>query len=186
MESISLAENRRTLIIIAIIILVALAAFYFTRSKPAFVAPAPPAQDPSIGPANAPVTIVEYGDFGCTTCLGWERAGVRSQILANYNGKVRFIWRDFPVITAQSPKAAEAAQCAFLQGKFWPYHDLLYQKTPALSVSNLKQYAADLGLDTVQFNQCLDSGQEQAKVTASMQAAHKLNFVGTPSFSVNN
>ncbi|HMD89371.1 MAG TPA: thioredoxin domain-containing protein [Anaerolineaceae bacterium] len=186
MGSISLAENRRTLTILAIIILAALAAFYFTRSKPASIVPAPLAQDPAIGPANAPVTIVEYGDFGCTTCLGWERAGVRSQILANYNGKVRFIWRDFPVITAQSPKAAEAAQCAFLQGKFWPYHDLLYQKAPALSTSNLKQYAADLGLDTIKFNHCLDSGQEQAKVTASMQAAYKLNFVGTPSFTVNN
>ena len=99
---------------------------------------------------------------------------------------MRFIWRDFPVITPQSPKAAQAAQCAFIQGKFWPYHDLLYQKTPALSISDLKQYAAGLGLDLFKFNQCLDSGQEKAKVTTSMQAAYNLHFVGTPAFTVNN
>jgi protein-disulfide isomerase len=179
-------ENRKSFFIVAIVVLAALAAFYFSHAKQAVVAPAPLSQDPSLGPLDAPVTIVEYGDFGCITCLGWERAGVRNQILANYSGKVRFFWRDFPVITPQSPKVAQAAQCAFVQGKFWPYHDLLYQKAPALSISNLKQYAADLGLNTAQFNQCLDSGQQQAKVTASTQAAYKLHFVGTPSFTVNN
>ena len=176
----------KTSLIIAIMLIAAGAAFYLTQSKPATGPAAPLSQDPSIGPANALVTIVEYGDFGCPTCLGWERAGVRNQILSNYSGKVRFIWRDFPVITPQSPKAAQAAQCAFIQGKFWPYHDLLYQKAPALSISDLKQYAAGLGLDTAKFNQCLDSGQEQAKVAASMQAAYQLHFVGTPSFTVNN
>ena len=172
--------------ILAVVILAAGAAIYFSRPKASAAAPNQTVQaDPAIGPANAPVTIIEYGDFGCTTCLGWERAGVRKKILASYSDKVRFIWRDFPVITAQSPKAAQAGQCAFLQGQFWPYHDLLYQKAPALSVSDLKSYAAELGLDTAKFNQCLDSGQEQAKVSASMQQAYQLHFVGTPSFTVN-
>ncbi|HTX90763.1 MAG TPA: thioredoxin domain-containing protein [Anaerolineales bacterium] len=143
------------------------------------------ALDPSLGPANAKVTIVEYGDFGCTTCLGWERAGVRQQILAKYGDQVRFVWRDYPIITAQSPKAAEAGQCASDQGKFWEYHDLLYQKAPALSVSDLKAYAAGLGLDAARFDDCLDSGQDAPKVNQSWQEAKALGFVGTPAFVIN-
>jgi hypothetical protein len=74
--------------------------------------------DPFIGSINAPVTIVEYGDFGCPSCRGWHNAGILKQVQAVYGDQVRFVWRDFPVITAQSPKAAEAAQCAYDQGYF--------------------------------------------------------------------
>ena len=143
-------------------------------------------QDPSLGPADAKVTIVEYGDFGCTTCRAWYQAGVLEKTIRQYGDKVRFVWRDFPIITSQSPKAAEAGQCAFVQGKFWQYHDLLYKRAPALSVDDLKSYAADLGLDTAKFNLCLDSGQEKAKVDQSMQDAYQHGFRATPSFLVNN
>ena len=68
--------------------------------------------DPYIGSINAPVTIVEYGDFGCPACRGWHNAGILERVQATYGDQVRFVWRDFPVINAQSPKAAEAAQCA--------------------------------------------------------------------------
>jgi protein-disulfide isomerase len=98
---------------------------------------------------------------------------------------VRFVWRDLPIITAQSPKAAEAGQCANAQGKFWEYHDLLYARAPALSLSDLKSYAAELGLDTTVFNQCLDSGQSQAKVAQNQQDAVSHGIHGTPSFLVN-
>ena len=104
------------------------------------------------------MTIIEYGDFGCTTCRGWEQAGVLKQIVAAYGNQVHFVWRDYPIITAQSPQAAEAGQCAFDQDKFWQYHDLLYAKAPALSISNLKSYAAQIGLNTAQFDQCLELG----------------------------
>jgi protein-disulfide isomerase len=106
-------------------------------------------------------------------------------VLSAYGDRVRFVWKDFPIITAQSPKAAEAGQCAFDQGKFWPYHDLLYNRAPALSVRDLKSYAAQLGLDTTKFNQCLDSGRYQAKVNQSLQEAYQRGFQGTPSFLVN-
>ena len=96
------------------------------------------------------------------------------------------MWRDFPVITAQSPKAAEAGQCAYDQGKFWEYHDLLYERAPALSVSDLKAYAAEIGLDTERFNQCLDSSQHQATVERDEQEAFRRGFRGTPSFLVND
>jgi protein-disulfide isomerase len=112
--------------------------------------------------------------------------GVLPQILDHYNSQVRFVWRDLPVITAQSPKAAEAGQCANAQGKFWEYHDLLYARAPALSISDLKSYAAELGLDTATFNQCLDSGQFQAKVAQNEQDAHNHGLGNPPAFLVND
>lgn len=141
--------------------------------------------EPSLGPADAPVTLIEYGDFGCTTCRGWYKAGVLDKLRATYGDRLRFVWRDFPIITAQSPKAAEAGQCAFDQGKFWQYHDLLYQRAPALSVSDLKSYAAELGLETARFNQCLDSGEKAAIVQKSAADARQRGFTATPDFLLN-
>jgi protein-disulfide isomerase len=141
--------------------------------------------EPSLGPVDAPVTLIEYGDFGCTTCRGWYNAGVLDKLRATYGDKLRFVWRDFPIITTQSPKAAEAGQCAFDQGKFWQYHDLLYQRAPALSVSDLKSYAAELGFDTARFNQCLDSGEKAAIVQKSEADARQHGFTATPDFLLN-
>ena len=144
------------------------------------------ASNPILGSDSAKVVITEYGDFGCTSCRAWHNAGVLEQILATYGDQVQFVWKDFPVITAQSPKAAEAGQCALDQDKFWEYHDLLFAKAPALSVSDLKEYAAQVGLDTTKFNQCLDSGQNRAKVEQSLnEAQRQYAFPGTPSFLVN-
>lgn len=142
--------------------------------------------DPFIGAADAPVTIVEYGDFGCPSCRAWHNAGIFEQVRAVYGDQVRFMWRDFPVITARSPKAAEAAQCAYDQGLFWEYHDLLFEQASSLSISDLKDNAAVLGLDTALFDQCLDSGQHQATVERDLQDAYRRRFRGTPSFLVND
>jgi protein-disulfide isomerase len=143
-------------------------------------------EDPAIGPTDAKVTIVEYGDFGCPTCRGWEKAGVRDQVLSAYGKQVRFVWRNFPIITAQSPKAAEAGHCANEQGKFWDYHHLLYQMASNLSVADLKSYAKQIGLDEQQFNQCLDSGKYSATVQQEIKAGYQLGFIGTPSFLIND
>ena len=160
--------------------------FSLTRPQASSLSAARLASDPALGPESAKVTIIEYGDFGCTTCRAWEKAGVLKQVVAMYGDKVHFVWRDFPVITAQSPKAAEAGQCAFDQGKFWEYHDLLYAKAPALSISDLKAYATQLGLDGARFDQCLDSSQDKAKVDQSLDEGHQYDFPGTPSFVINN
>ncbi len=144
------------------------------------------ADDRAIGPATAPVTIVEYGDFGCPTCRAWHNAGILQQVIDKYGDKVHFVWRDFPVITPQSPKAAEAARCASDQGKFWAYHDVLYARQPILDVNSLKSYAAQMGLDAAKFNQCLDSGQHQAEVKRDLQDAFARHFTGTPSFLIND
>ena len=148
--------------------------------------PGLPADNRALGPATAPVTIVEYGDFGCTTCRAWHNAGILNQIRNKYGDKVRFMWRDFPVITPQSPKAAEAGHCAADQGKFWEYHDVLYARQPILDVDSLKSYAAQMGLDAVKFNQCLDSGPHQAEVNRDWQDAIARGFRGTPSFLIND
>ena len=141
--------------------------------------------NPALGASDAPVTIIEYGDFGCPSCRVWHQAGIRNQVLAEYGDQVQFVWRDFPIITAQSPKAAEAGQCAFDQGKFWEYHDHLFERAKSLSVSDLKAYAREVGLDGAQFDQCLDSGQNKAKVDQNLEQAYQLGFPGAPGFVVN-
>jgi protein-disulfide isomerase len=170
-----------------LLVLSTLVAFIFRpQPKAAGVSADRLTDDPSLGPASAPVTIIEYGDFGCPSCRAWHNAGILEQIRSQYGDQVRFVWRDFPVITAQSPKAAEAAQCAYDQGKFWEYHDLLFARAPALGTSVLKAYAAELGLDTAQFNHCLDSGQHQETVGRDWRDAEARGFLGTPSFLINN
>ena len=183
------AQRRKRLLAAGVgaLALLALAAFIFwprPQSEP--VSPARLADDPSLGPTSAPVTIVEYADFGCPSCRAWHKAGILEQIRAQYGDQVRFVWRDFPVITPKSPKAAEAAQCAYDQGKFWEYHDLLFARAPALGVSDLKVYAADLGLDRSRFDQCLDSGTHRETVRRDWQDAEAHGFRGTPSFLINN
>jgi protein-disulfide isomerase len=141
--------------------------------------------DPALGPKNAPVTIVEYGDFGCTACRAWHNADVLEDLRSKYGDKIRFVFRDFPVITPESPKAAEAGQCAYDQGKFWEYHDRLYT-APAIDVPHLKESAAETGLDMASFNQCLDSGRHAATVNQDLQDATKRGFPGTPAFLLND
>ena len=168
------------------LVLVALIGFVLTRPPKA-----PPldearlASNPSIGLASAKVTVTEFGDFGCPACQSWHESGIKEQIIATYGDDVQFVWKDFPVITAQSPKAAEASQCAFDQGEFWAYHDLLYANAPAIGVSNLKEYATELGLDTALFEACLDSGQNREKTEQSEKEARQLALPGTPAFLVN-
>ncbi len=142
--------------------------------------------DPAKGEGSAPVTITEFGDFNCPSCKAWHDAGILDQILADYDGRVKVVWRDFPVITAQSPKAAEAAQCAFDQDKFWDYHDILFDRAPRLSITNLKTYAAEVGLDIAEFDRCLDSGQHELTVDRDLRAAFQIGLRGTPSFLVND
>ena len=174
--------------LLAIVLVVAYGANRSAQpAAPPQIATQPPVtDDPTLGPSSAPVTLIEYGDFGCTTCRAWEKAGVLKAVRQEYGDKLRFVWRDFPVITAESPKAAEAGRCAYDQGKFWDYHDVLYQQAPALSVADLKTYAGQLGLDTAAFNQCLDSGRHKPTVEAETQSAFQLGFRGTPSFLLND
>jgi protein-disulfide isomerase len=142
--------------------------------------------NPQIGPKNAPITIVEFGDYGCTSCLIWASAGMRQQLLDKYGDKVRFVWADFPVITLESPKAAEAGRCAYDQGRFWEYQDYLYNNYQGLRIAYLKIYASRIGLDRAVFDQCLDSGVKKAEVNLDFQDAMLRYFNGTPTFLIND
>lgn len=141
--------------------------------------------DPALGPADAPVTIIEFGDFQCPGC-GIFNAQILPQILSNYGDRVRFVFRDFPLtsIHQYALKAAEAADCANEQGAYWKYHDLLYVNQSALDDASLKEYGASLGLDTEVFNQCLDSDKYVPEIQKDYQDAIAAGAPGTPSFFV--
>lgn len=139
---------------------------------------------PFRGTANAPVTIVEYSDFQCPFCS--RAAATMKQLMAENPGKIKLIYMNFPLPFHQNAqKAAEAAECAADQERFWEMHDKLFENQNALEVSNLKQYAADLGLDTQRFNTCLDSGQKAPVVQAQIGAGAAAGVAGTPTFFIN-
>jgi protein-disulfide isomerase len=177
---------RRWLIPTLVLIILAVIGLFVMREQP---------QEPkstneiplrTIGPETAHVTIIEYADFGCFTCKAWHQFGIREQVIETYGDQVRFVWHDFPVITAASPKAAEAGFCAHDQGQFWVYHDILYANAPNFSSDALKAYAEQLGLETSEFSQCLDSGRHQVSVQAELAAASDLGLRSVPSFMVND
>jgi protein-disulfide isomerase len=140
-----------------------------------------------IGPENAPVQIVEFGDFGCHSCRAWHNAGIKEQLLAEFGDQISLEFRHFPVITRQSPQAAEAAQCAAEQGAFWPYHDYIYEQTAegALGQSDLQSYAIAIGLDQAAFDSCLESGRFRELVQQDLRAAQDAGARGTPTFLIN-
>lgn len=139
------------------------------------------------GDADAPVTIVEFSDFECPFC-GRYAEQTYPQIVEEYieTGKVKYIFRDFPLsFHANAQKAAEAAECAGEQGKYFEMHDLLFANQDSLSVENYKQWAEDLGLDTEQFNTCLDSGEMADEVAADFTYGQQIGVTGTPAFFIN-
>lgn len=148
--------------------------------------PAPIEAAPALGPATAPVTITEYADFGCPACWEWYKLGVLDQLRAKYGDQIRFVWRDFPVITLLSPKAAEAGQCAHQQGKFWEFHDAVYQHEGAIEASDLQAYASEVGLDMKQFDDCVTSRRYQDRVNAQQHEGFERGLNGAPAFFVND
>jgi len=142
--------------------------------------------DPGRGPEDAAVTIVEFSDFQCPYCARFQEETL-PQILSNYGDKVRFVYRDFPLTSlhANALNSAEASECADDQGKYWEYHDLLFQNQAALDVESLKSYAASLGLDTAAFDDCLTSGKYAQEVAKDLQDGTNAGVQGTPSFFVN-
>ena len=145
--------------------------------------------DPFLGDKKAPVTIVEFSDFQCPYCARF-RQQTFDQIKQEYidTGKVRFVYRDFPLssIHPMAQKAAEAAECADEQNKFWEYHDGIFANQASLSIDNMKKWAKDLGLDSSKFNSCLDSEKYANEVRNDLSDATKTGGQGTPYFLVGN
>ncbi len=136
------------------------------------------------GDENAPVTLVEWSDFECSYC--GRLTPILEQVLEDYDGQVRLIYRHFPLsfhTTAQ--KAAEAAECAGDQGKFWEMHDIMFENQSALQVDDLKGYAVELGMNATTFNDCLDSSKYEEKVGNDFDEGVAAGVQGTPATFVN-
>jgi Na+/H+ antiporter NhaA len=147
-------------------------------------APVDPDRDHLRGPEDAPVTVVEYGDFECPYC-GQAEPVVR-ELLADF-GDVRYVWRHLPLtdVHPNAQLAAEAAEAAAAQGKFWEMHDLLLARSPDLRFRDLLRYAAELGLDTERFGRDLRTHSAAARVAEDVDSADLSNVSGTPTFFIN-
>jgi protein-disulfide isomerase len=142
------------------------------------------ATGPARGPADAKVTIIEFSDFQCPYC--GQAFGTVEQLMPQYAGKVKLVFRQFPLpIHQQAEKAAEASLCAADQGKFWELHDLMFKNQKKLDISDIKTYAASAGLDGAKFSQCLDSGDKKKQVEADIEAGQAAGVNGTPAFFIN-
>jgi protein-disulfide isomerase len=140
--------------------------------------------DPSRGEQNAPVTVVVFTDFQCPACAATHP--VIDETLKSYATRVRLVVRDFPLPNhAMARKAAEAANAAAAQGKFFEYINILFKNQSALDVPSLKKYAADLGLNTARFNAALDSGEYAAEVEHDMDDGAQYGVDSTPAIFVN-
>ena len=140
---------------------------------------------PSWGNQNAPVTIVEFSDYECPFCS--RAVPVLQQIKKEYGPeKVKIVFRDMPLPThSRAEPAANAAHCANEQGKFWEYHDLLFENQDSLEDADLKDFASRAKIDVKQFTECYDSKKYQATVDKSKREAEALGIQATPSFVIN-
>ena len=147
--------------------------------------PAPMNAAPALGLKTAPVTIIEYADFGCPSCWYWYKDGILNQLRLKYGDQIRFIWRDYPVITLLSPRAAEAGQCANEQHKFWEFHDAIYGNKGAIEAGNLSEYAVAVGLNIAQYDGCMKSRRYRERVNAEETEAFTHGYNGAPFFLIN-
>jgi protein-disulfide isomerase len=136
-----------------------------------------------LGPANAPITLVEFADYECPYCQK-VAADVR-KLVADLGDKISFTYKDFPLsMHARAEKAAEATRCASKQGKYWEFHDELF-RSKELDVDQLKAQARALKLDSADFDKCLDSGEESNVVERDRNEGTRLGISGTPAFFIN-
>jgi protein-disulfide isomerase len=140
---------------------------------------------PVRGAAEAPVTLVEFSDFQCPFCKGVQ--ATLAGLLKQYPGKVKLVYRDFPIdaLHPQARRAAEAARCAQDQGKFWEYHDLLFAEAPKAAPEDLQRYAEQSGLDLAAFERCLSDNVHRAAVQRDLDEGTRLGVTGTPAFFIN-
>lgn len=145
---------------------------------------------PILGNPNAPITLVEFGDYQCFFCNKFFHE-TEDELFKNYveTGKVKVVFKDFTIIGADSVNAAHAAHCASDQGKFWEYHDTLYnhwtgENNGWASQDNLYSFAKDMNLDMEQFTKCMNDKKYESLIQASNADAKALELGGTPGFFV--
>lgn len=137
------------------------------------------------GDPKSPVTIVEFSDYQCPYCQGVEPT--LKKLLSKYQGRVSLAYRDLPLkdIHPQAELAAEASRCAGEQGKFWEYHDVLFQNPNRLDRNSLSDHARTVSLDEKQFESCLSAGKYKTQVEEDRQAGLRAGVTGTPGFFIN-
>ncbi len=143
------------------------------------------ADDHVLGQADAPVTVLEYGDYECPYCRGAARDVY--EMLARYPDAVRFVFRNFPIIQLHphAEQAAEAAEAAGVQGKFWEMYELLLQPSSHLDLAALLDYGAELGLDLGRFREEVTDRAYAAKIERDIQEGIRDGVNATPKFYVD-
>jgi protein-disulfide isomerase len=152
--------------------------------------------DPALGDPKARVTIIEFGDYQCPFCrVFWKDTFPRLKKEYLDTGKVRLVFRDFPQsVHPEATAAAQAAECAEDQGRYWPYHDKIFREQDrrgregevvGFRAADLKRWATDVGLEAAAFNECLDSGRHKDEVVKDYADAAAVGIQGTPVFFVN-
>jgi len=147
---------------------------------------------PILGNSNAPITILEWGDYQCTFCYKFHQSTldiINEDFIKT--GKVKLIFKDFPLNGPDSFLAAQAAYCAQDQEKYWQYHDELYknwggERTGWITRDSLEKFANTVNLDLDEFNKCLDEKKYEQKVTTLHEFGKEIGIDATPSFLVLN
>lgn len=140
--------------------------------------------DPSQGSATAKITLIEFSDFQCPYCR--KTRPTIKKILETYPGKIKYVFRDFPLgFHHQSPKAHQAANCSKDQNKYWEYNSLLWERFGKIQISDLKGYAKELGLDQKKFDECLDSDKYASEVEKDINDGAQAGVSGTPAYFIN-
>ena len=140
--------------------------------------------DPVSGSASARIEIVEFSDFQCPFCK--RVMPVLKQLTEKYPTQVKLVWKDFPLpIHPDARPAAEAAQCAREQGKFWDYHDKLFANQSEMTPANLKQWAGQMGMDAAKFSACFDNATNRQRVQGDMDEGNRDGVSSTPTIFIN-
>jgi protein-disulfide isomerase len=141
--------------------------------------------DPSLGPTDAKLTIVQFADFGCP--YSQQESYIVTALAKQYPEDLRIIYRDFPLsdLHPGADLAAQAGQCAHDQGNFWTYHDILYRNSGDFTADALLDYAGQAGLNKTVFETCLTSGKYQGEVSQDLADGLEAGVVGTPTFFFN-
>ena len=147
--------------------------------------PVDDARDHIQGPADAPVTLVEYGDYECPYC--GAAYPIVKEAQSRMGDRLRFAFRNFPITTSHphAERAAEAAEAAASQGKFWEMHDVLYENQRQLEDADLHRYAEEVGLDVAAFDRDLANGAQVERVREDFMSGVRSGVNGTPTFYVN-
>lgn len=140
--------------------------------------------NPSRGNPDAPITLIEFGDFRCGFCRRFNDETL-IPLLEQYPTQVRYVYRDYPILGPDSLTGAIASECADEQGRFWEFHDWLYANQQNFTRDAFLAYATELEMDTEAFAACIDNGDPQIEIMADYTVGQALGIGGTPTFFLN-